>query len=135
GHRNVWNGWSRDEKSCLGSWCGTSSSKNLMPRRKVWGCPLTPRLMAKPRKPLRVSASMSMAISTTCVPAIALTPNRVSPCETRKTAPYFPFGGCNYGRLQEFVECGRARAQSPQDTWPSWRHLGFRDLDQIALPS
>jgi hypothetical protein len=44
-------------------------------------------LMAKPRKPLRVSASMSIAISTTCVPAIAFTRNRVSPRETRKTDP------------------------------------------------
>ena len=53
------------------------------------GCPLTPRLMANPRKPLRVSASMSIAISTTYVPAIAFTRNRVSPCETRKIrAPY-----------------------------------------------
>src|SRR5262249_28053342 len=71
-----------------------------MPRRKVWGCPLTPRLIAKPRSPLRVSASMSIAISTTCVPAIAFTRNRVSPCETRKIRAPLPsighaiIGGC-----------------------------------------
>jgi hypothetical protein len=68
--------------------------------QKCCGCPLTPRLMAKPRKPLRVSASMSIAISTTCVPAIALTANRVSPCDTRKVGlPYCRLvvsimGGC-----------------------------------------
>ena len=84
----------------LGIVCGTSSSKNLMPRRKVCGCPLTPRLMANPRKPLRVSASMSIAISATCVPAIAFTRNRVSPCETRKIRAPLPsighaiIGGC-----------------------------------------
>jgi hypothetical protein len=60
--------------------------------------------MANPRKPLRVSASMSIAISTTCVPAIAFTRNRVSPCETRKISPPTVDWWCNYRRLWKFVE-------------------------------
>jgi len=49
---------------------------------------------------LRVSAYMSIAINTTCVPAIAFTRNRVSPCETRKIRAPLPsighaiIGGC-----------------------------------------